>query len=521
MKTYMVVYFGAAFIAVFATPVICRVARRLGLVDKPEARKVHRTPVPRIGGIVFVLATFAVIVPVFILDNAIGNAFRKVHGQVLFLLGASVIVFAVGFVDDLVSVRSSVKLLCLVLAALGVACTGARLQEIGLGAWGRLELGWISWPVTVLWIVGITVGINFIDGLDGLAAGVAVIVCGTIAAFAYFSDQIAMAVLMLALLGSLTGFLFFNFNPAKIFMGDGGSMFLGFVIAAGSVVCQAKNATLVGIAAPALALGVPLFDAAFTMIRRGILDRRSVFVAERGHIHHRLLDKGLSHRSAVFLIYGTTLAAGAAGALMLVLRGGLQLALLVGGMVFLFLVFHFAGTARIGETLKALLQRRDLARRLREERSHFEDVQLMIRQARTFEAWWQAVCAMAERMEFERVAVWTKNGSEGHTTVVWRRSDEELSAGEVVSVTLPVSRDGARTDSKLEISARPNGCLESVGRRVSLMGRLIDERALPESRQVAPAPAPARREAAVSQALSPREHGGLLGGASRPLPSSG
>jgi UDP-N-acetylmuramyl pentapeptide phosphotransferase/UDP-N-acetylglucosamine-1-phosphate transferase len=139
-----------------------------------------------------------------------------------------------------------------------------------------------------LWIVTITVCMNLVDGLDGLAAGIAAMVCGLIALLAFWTDQPAMALLMLALLGSVTGFLFFNFHPAKIFMGDGGSMFLGFLIGAGSIVCQTKTPTFVGLAVPFLALGVPVFDTAFAIVRAAL--ERRLIRPDRGHLHHRLLD---------------------------------------------------------------------------------------------------------------------------------------------------------------------------------------------------------------------------------------
>ncbi|HUU23355.1 MAG TPA: MraY family glycosyltransferase, partial [Phycisphaerae bacterium] len=367
MKTYVAVYFGAALIAMILTPILSRIAKARGIVDAPGVRKVHDRPIPRIGGLAILVATLSLVLGVLWLHNTVGEAFRRVHRELFALLLGGSVMYVVGLVDDLRSVRAGIKLACLLGASLLVCLSGARFQDIQVGTWLDLNLGWTSWPITVIWIAGITVGFNFIDGLDGLAAGIAAIVCGSIAAFAAYTGQGVMLVLMLALLGSLTGFLFFNFNPARIFMGDGGSMFVGFIIAAGSVVCQAKTHTLAGIGLPVLALGVPIFDTAFTMIRRRVLDRRSLLAAERGHIHHRLLDRGLRHPTAVIVIYGITLVSAGIGILMMAVREGLVICLLAGGLLFLLAAFSLIGSARFRDTVAAVRRNRIIAHQVKRE----------------------------------------------------------------------------------------------------------------------------------------------------------
>ncbi len=475
MKTYFCVFFGSAFLAQFATPVVARVARALGLVDRPAARKVHTSPVPRIGGVVIVIGVMALTIPVLALNNIIGEAFREIHWQIVALLGAAFFIFLIGLLDDIRSVPARYKLLSLVAASLAICLSGARFESISLDATFTLELGWLSWPITVLWIAGITVAMNFIDGLDGLAAGIALIVCGVIALLAFLSGQLVMGVLMLSLLGSLTGFLFFNFNPAKIFMGDCGSMFLGFMIGAGSVVCQAKTHTLVGIALPALALGVPLSDTALTFIRRKILDRRSIFAAERGHIHHRLLDMGLPQRHVVIIIYAITLLAAGSGMLMFVTHGAGTLAAMAFGLMLVLATFGVAGASRIRETLAAIHHNRTMAHQIKKEQYSFEDVQLQMRRVRSFDEWWKAACALAQKMEFDRLAVTFRSGPGATDTYSWRRTDEELRPRDVISVSMPLNGKGADSSTHIELSVRENGSLETIGRRVSLFGRLMDE----------------------------------------------
>ena len=478
--TYLGIFFGAGLLVQLATPLVARIARAFHIVDQPGARKVHRTPVPRIGGVAIVLGTMFTTLPALLLDNSVGQAIGKLHegsNQVAALLGASFVVFLVGLLDDVRSIPAKIKLVVLVAAALVLCSTGARIESITLGAGTTIELGWASWLVTVLWIVAITVAINFIDGLDGLAGGIAAIVCGVLAVLAFHGGNIVMGVLMLALLGSLVGFLFFNWNPAKIFMGDCGSMFLGFMIGGSSVVCQAKAQTLVGLALPALAMGVPLFDTLLTFVRRKVLNRRSIFAAERGHIHHRLLDMGLGQRVSVLLMYGVTAVMAGIGTLMLFTRNNVGiLAVIVCGLLLLLLVFRVAGASRFRETIAAIHRNSAIAHQARVEREHFEEVQLQMLRAGTFEDWWRTVCDLASRMCFERVAL-IQQLPDGDTTnlYVWRRTEEDLKPGDMVTMGIPLAGDILEGVSGIELSIGRHWSLECVGRRVTLFGRLIDE----------------------------------------------
>ena len=490
MKTYLCIYFGSGLLVQLVTPVVARIARTFGIIDSPGARKVHSAPIPRIGGVAIMTGVMALMIPVLMLNNTIGQAFREVRMQVTVLLGTGFFVFVIGLLDDARSIPARLKLLSLVAASVLLCSTGARIEFITLESNFTVHLGWLSWPITVLWITGITVAMNFIDGLDGLAAGIAAIVCGTIAVIAFTSGQIVMGVLMLSLLGSLTGFLFFNWNPAKIFMGDCGSMFLGFMIGAGSVVCQAKTSALVGVALPALALGVPLLDAAFTFIRRKILDRRSIFSAERGHIHHRLLDMGLNQRHVVILMYAVTLAVAGIGMLMFVTRDTGAIAVIACGILVLLLVFRIAGTARLRETLAALHRNSAIANQAKEERAHFEDAQLQMRRVASFDSWWESLCTMAENMGFDRLALVHKSDASTTNMFVWHRTHAELRPDETVNMIIPLGAHGVAGATAIELALRKGESLESIGRRVSLFGRLIDEHmpdAIPAQQQRQPA----------------------------------
>ncbi len=484
----MIVYFGAALVAMFLVPIVSRLAKRLRLVDAPGPRKVHKIPIPRIGGVVFVVATLALVLPVFFLDNNIGQSFRESRTQFIVLLVAASFIFTVGLIDDLRSIGGYVKLLCLIAASLAICASGATLRSISVGTSFELETGWAAWPLAVFWIIMITVCMNLIDGLDGLAAGIAAIVCGTIVLLALWSGQAAMAVLMLALLGSVTGFLFFNFHPAKIFMGDGGSMFLGFLIGAGSLVCQTKTSTLVGLALPFLVLGVPILDMGLAVIRRRILERRSAFAADRNHLHHRLLDLGLRQRTVVIVIYAVTVMGASIGAFMLTAEDGWSVGLLAVGLLLLFSMFGCLHRRRYCEILRALKRNLAIAREARTDKRNFENAETRMRESGSFRAWWETVCAMGEKMDFQSIGLWNRRNGHYESTCAWNVPEEKLrtATGETVKLTLPLHGNGV-AEWEIRVRIWANGCLELGGRQAMLLGRLMDEFPPPEQQEEAEA----------------------------------
>ena len=248
MKTYLFVYLGSALLALAITPIVIWFARRIKAFDAPGIRKVHSNPVPRIGGIAIFISAMLLILPVLLLPNTVGKEFRDMKLQIIALLMTATFIFIIGFIDDIKGMRARIKLIAQLLAAIIICTVGIRIKSVAVADGLTINFSWFSWPLTLFWIVGVTNAVNLSDGLDGLAAGISAIACGVIAILAIAGGQVVMAVLMLALLGSLSGFLVFNFNPAKVFMGDCGSMFLGFAIASSSVLCANKSSALVGLA---------------------------------------------------------------------------------------------------------------------------------------------------------------------------------------------------------------------------------------------------------------------------------
>ena len=474
---YAIVFLGAALVALLVTPVVTRIARRMRIMDRPGTRKVHSGAVPRIGGIAVVAAVLAVTIPLLFLDNQVGEAFRRVRTQVVALLAASGFICIIGLIDDIRGVRARVKLLAQIAAALGVCCFGIRLGPVGIGTWWIRDLGYWSWPLTVFWIVGITNAVNLIDGLDGLAAGISAIACAVIAAFAFHCGQGVMGALMLALLGSLLGFLFFNFNPARVFLGDCGSMFLGFFLSAASVMSATKSYTLVGLALPALALGLPIFDTFFSILRR-VLERRSLFAPDRNHIHHRLIDMGFNQRHAVILMYVVTLVAAGIGMFMMVTRDLGVIIVFACALLPLVLVFRVFGAIRLREAFSALRRNRAIAREAKENQQGFEEMQLRLRQAKGLEQWWKAIRRAAREFNFARLTIEFENQNAKPRKLVWRLPHRELSTDEMIYVTFPLRQHVEGEALRVDVDVPVNGSLEAAGGRIALFGRLLDEYSL-------------------------------------------
>ena len=474
MKTYLFIYFGAVSAALVVTPLVIWFAHHIRIFDSRCVRKVHSGNVPRIGGLAIFVSSVGLLLSAAFLSNSVGDAFRSVQKQATVLLAGATLVFLVGFIDDIRRLRAGTKLLGQVVAAVCVCIAGIRIESISLTDWFALDFGWFSWPLTVLWIVGITNAVNMSDGLDGLAAGISAVACGAIAVFSFYYGQFLMAVLMLALLGSLTGFLFFNFNPAKVFLGDGGSFFLGFIIAASSVMCSVKSTALVALGLPALALGIPIFDTLFSMLRR-VLERRSVFAPDRSHFHHRLLHLGLKQRHVVITIYALTLLISGLALFMMVARRAESLVIFLCLLSLILLAFRVVGSVRLRETVAGIRNKYAITRQIKDEVGKFEEVQLHFRQAETFQQWWQAAVEAAGRMDFSSLHLLLTNRDGTPRALIWQQGDNNADSDGLIKMHVPIQdrRDGPHLDLKIEVCK--NGSLESAGRRITLFARLMEE----------------------------------------------
>ncbi|MBI5231529.1 MAG: undecaprenyl/decaprenyl-phosphate alpha-N-acetylglucosaminyl 1-phosphate transferase [Coriobacteriales bacterium] len=303
----------AAAVTLIVTPLVRWVALRFGLVDRPGGRKVHSVPIPRIGGI----GIFAGVMAALGLEWA-GELFFGWGGglsgaaelRLFGVIGGMLAIFTVGLLDDIFDLKPGLKFLGQLFSAAIVVAANLHLYN-GLGnikfvgnplGGGLVLLGVLSVPVTLLYILGFTNVINLIDGLDGLASGVSAIAGMSLLVLAVESKNLAAAALAAALVGACLGFLRYNFNPASIFMGDSGALFLGFTLACISLLGVMKSVATIALAVPLMIIGVPIFDTSSAIIRR-VLHRRPIQEADKGHIHHRLLGRGFDQRQTVLIIY--------------------------------------------------------------------------------------------------------------------------------------------------------------------------------------------------------------------------
>jgi UDP-GlcNAc:undecaprenyl-phosphate GlcNAc-1-phosphate transferase len=286
----------AALVALISTPVVRSLAFRVGAVDVPkDNRRMHNHPIPRMGGLAIFFG--------FILSVLI---FVPLTSELRGMLLGGVVIVILGILDDIFALPALPKFFVQIGAALIAVLHGNRIEFLSnpniFSSESYWELGWLAIPITVLWIVGITNAVNLIDGLDGLACGVSTISSMTLLVIALVMEEPDVALLMGALSGACIGFLPYNLNPAKIFMGDTGSTFLGFVLAAVSIQGLFKFYTIISFAVPFLMLGLPIFDTCFAILRR-VSHGQSPMAPDRGHIHHRLIDMGFTQKQAVAVLY--------------------------------------------------------------------------------------------------------------------------------------------------------------------------------------------------------------------------
>lgn len=281
-----------------ATRVILHIAPRFGLVDKPNARKIHSSPIPRVGGIAII---FGLLISLTV-GSWIGSIDLRAEGIPSLLLG-TLGMFLLGFVDDIFELSAPLKLCTQIAIASSVVYGGGGFNADGL-AFGPDP--WLCAVISVVWLVAVTNAVNLIDGMDSLASGVGILVAVTLGTTSFLVGVPTPTIIALGLVSSLTGFFAFNYHPARIFMGDCGSLSLGFILAGLALRTSPTSPSLGSFLAPLVMFGFPLFEAFFSIVRR-ILVGRSPFTPDRDHIHHHLLAKGLPQRQAAGILHGFTL----------------------------------------------------------------------------------------------------------------------------------------------------------------------------------------------------------------------
>ena len=286
----LVAFICAALLAYTMTPSVRVLAFKIGAIDIPlDNRRVHKKPIPRIGGLAIYLS--------FIISTAL---FCEINRVIVTIWIGGLVLVAVGILDDIFRLNAWIKLAVQVAVALFAVLNGSVIDHVYLG--GYINLGFMAIPLSVLWIVGLTNAINFIDGLDGLACGVSAISSLSLLIVVLLHGDIPSTILCAILFGSCIGFLPFNSNPARIFMGDTGALFLGFSLSILSVNGVFKLHAVLSFLVPLIMFALPIFDASFAIVRR-LAHKQSPFTPDRGHIHHRLIDMGFTQKESVKILY--------------------------------------------------------------------------------------------------------------------------------------------------------------------------------------------------------------------------
>ncbi len=301
---HLIAFLVSVTFVLWTIPDVKNLGLKLGIVDRPNARKIHKDPVVRVGGVSIFAGTMTALLIVWLLGGFSALAPHKLSEIKVVIIG-SILFFGIGFADDLFNLTPISRLLMQIAVATGCWYLGIRIEFLSFPVYSLIKIYWLSLPITVVWLVGMANAINWIDGVDGLAAGVSGIAAFVMLVVTLFMNQPAAALVAAALAGGALGFLRYNFNPAQIFMGDGGAYFMGFTLAAVGIIGLVKTTFITAVVLPYLILAVPILDASAVILSR-ISKGKSPFVADKSHFHHWLLKSGISQRQTVLLIYTLT-----------------------------------------------------------------------------------------------------------------------------------------------------------------------------------------------------------------------
>ncbi|MBA3571627.1 MAG: undecaprenyl/decaprenyl-phosphate alpha-N-acetylglucosaminyl 1-phosphate transferase [Pyrinomonadaceae bacterium] len=305
MNTYLLLFVVSTCASLLLTPVVSRISRRFGWLDQArDGRRVHRNPVPRLGGVAIFAAILLALAALPLIHNLVTQSLRTNSAKLLSVLAPAAIVFLIGVYDDFRGTNAPIKFTAQGLAGLLFCALGGRIEALSIPLVGSIELHPVlGYGLTLLWTVGISNAFNLIDGIDGLATGAALFAALVMLVVSLMLGHPLITVVAIAMCGSLIGFLPYNFNPASISLGDSGSLFIGFTLAALAVQGTQKASTAVAVAIPLIAFGLPVVDTGVSIIRR-FIGRRPLFQGDREHIHHMLLSRGWSQRRVALVLYG-------------------------------------------------------------------------------------------------------------------------------------------------------------------------------------------------------------------------
>jgi UDP-GlcNAc:undecaprenyl-phosphate GlcNAc-1-phosphate transferase len=389
MSTLTYVFIIALCAALILTPLVRRFALGRGMVQHPTARGSHTEPKPRIGGVAIFFSFILALVASIPLQTNISELL--IVYRYLAIFGGASLMFGTGLIDDVYGLKPSTKLLSQLIAGLITWYGGVQINVLSVTLYSGVEIGWLSLPVTLFWIVLVTNAINLIDGLDGLAAGVVLFVSLMMTVLCVVNQNYLVAIGFISLAGATLGFLRYNFNPASIFMGDSGSYFLGYAIATLSVMGSVKGQTTVAILIPFLALGVPIFDALLSPLRRFARGKK-IFTPDHNHLHHKIMESGEGHRNTVLIIYSVTIILSAAAFSMVYVRDEKAALILLIPAAVLFFLFRKIGYLNYFAIDKLYGWLTDITEstKISGQSRTFLDHQIEVSRAKTIDEVWEA-----------------------------------------------------------------------------------------------------------------------------------
>jgi len=330
-KTYLTIAALSFLISWILTPWIAKLAFRVGAIDIPNERKVHKNPMPRLGGLAIFAGMCMPWFGLYVVENFVSITFQNYERILLKLIGTSILILGLGIYDDIRGANARQKFFVQFAVASFLYLSGLQITVLSNPFGAPIQLQWLSFPITVLWIVGITNAINLLDGIDGLATGVTGCIAMSLAVINIAHGNVIVALLTLSLAGACLGFLPHNFSPARIFLGDTGSLFMGYMLAGIGIISLFKVTTLSFIAVPFLVFGLPLYDTLSVMLRRARAGA-PLFSADRSHLHHRLLALGWGQRDAALFLCAISAFMGAF-AVFLTLNDAQEITIFTGGIV--------------------------------------------------------------------------------------------------------------------------------------------------------------------------------------------
>jgi UDP-GlcNAc:undecaprenyl-phosphate GlcNAc-1-phosphate transferase len=432
MKTYLAIFSIAAVAALVVTPLLRGLCVRFNWLDHAsDQRRLHDRPIPRLGGVAIYIAIGCGLAILFFLNNSLTADLSTIRWKFLATLGPATLILLFGIYDDLWGTKAPAKFAAQTIAAILLFAMGGRIEVLSIPFVGPVELSvYFSFALTLVWTVGISNAFNLIDGLDGLAAGAALFASFVMLTVSLMIYNPFVAVIALATTGALIGFLRYNFNPASIFLGDSGALFLGFLLAALSVQGMQKASTVVAVAIPLLAFGLPVFDTGIAVMRR-FISGKPLFKGDREHIHHKLLDRGWSQRRVALVLYGISAILGLMAMLFVVESGKTTgLVLFAVGMAFILGVGHLQ--YQEVDELKASVKRNVGERRVRAANNlRVRRAGRELAQATSFAEIFQALENVFESGEFECASA-SFGTVEPLTPVSWTWRADGVGAGEVM-----------------------------------------------------------------------------------------